>query len=62
MKGVLKRKNEVVFRVCMDIYPEALVRRIFGEGEQAGNYWVYREKADPQSIYEKFNQLLEEMQ
>lgn len=59
VKGVVRKKDETVFRVNLRFYPEKLVKLCFGKGEKVGDYLVFRGKFNEREVYEKFNQMLE---
>ena len=61
VKGVRKKGNNLLFRVCLDVYPENLVKKVFGEGKKQGNYIVFEGSFKETEVYEKFNRLLELM-
>lgn len=61
MKGVRKKGNNLLFRVCLGVYPENLVKKVFGEGTKKGNYIVFEGNFKETEVYEKFNRLLELM-
>ena len=61
MKGVRKKGSNLLFRVCLNIYPENLVKKVFGEGKKSGNYIIFEGKFKEIEVYEKFNRLLEMM-
>lgn len=59
MKGIQRRNELCLFRVCLKFYPEEFVKKVFGEGKKEGGYMLFEKAAGEDEIYRGFGRLLE---
>jgi len=61
VKGIVKKSDGVDVWVNLQLYPEELARKFFGEGKRKGDYLVFSCGFGKQKAYELFNRMLEEV-